>query len=134
MEHRILGRFHTRARAPHRWQWLLVLSLVASGLAQLSQTDRAIAATVFTPPDIYNGVAMPGDCTVDVSKTMQAWLQSLPAQSTVELGNRCYQIDSGIRLSFPQGLLIDGGMFIDPTSVRPLRDEEIGPPEDKPPT
>jgi len=99
------------------WRGFFALCIVMAGLAQLAQIDPATASTVFTPPDSYNGVAMPGDCSIDVGAPMQAWLQSLPPQSTADLGNRCYQVDYGIRLMFPQGLVIDGGIFNDPTTT-----------------
>jgi len=95
----------------------VAVCLLMAGLAQFVRIDRASASTDFTPPDSYNGVAMPGDCSVDVGAPMQAWLQSLPADSTADLGNRCYQVDYGIRLMFPQGLVIDGGFFTDPTTT-----------------
>ncbi len=106
-----------KVRLSARWRGLLVLCLVTAGLAQLVRIVPAAASTDFTPPDSYNGVAMPGDCSVDVGPPMQAWLASLPADSIADLGNRCYQVDYGIKLMFPQSLVIDGGIFTDPTTT-----------------
>jgi hypothetical protein len=80
----------------------------------------ASANDALMPPTSYLNMAMAPDCSSDASKPMQAWLGQLPPGSTVDLGGGCYQIDRGIRLSFPQGLTIENGTLQDLNATRPV--------------
>ena len=68
----------------------------------------APAGSIEAPPYIVS------DCSVDVSVALQTWLQSLPAGTIwySPVGS-CYLINKGIDLSFPKGITIDGGIFVE---------------------
>jgi hypothetical protein len=58
------------------------------------------------------------NCSVDVSKPLQGWLESLPAdQSVVVAPGACYLVNEGIKLKFPQDLTIYGGRYLDDTNT-----------------
>jgi hypothetical protein len=56
------------------------------------------------------------DCSVDVSKPLRQWLQSLPAGAVVNSPpSACYLINEGINVYNPDGLTINGGTFVEKT-------------------
>jgi len=94
----------------------VVLAAVAGAIVVVGpvvSNAHAWADATVSPPTTYDGTTMATDCSSDVTKPLQAWLAQLPANSTVDLGGACYQVDSGITLDFPKGLTIEDGSFKD---------------------
>jgi hypothetical protein len=59
-----------------------------------------------TPPS-----TIASDCSVDVSKTLGAWLRNLPPNSMVDTQGDCYRVDEGLYLDNPAPVTINGGTF-----------------------
>jgi hypothetical protein len=78
-----------------------------------SDVDFGAGTVGSAPPDSIEAPSyIVNNCSVDVSKALQTWLQGLPPGTIWYSPVRsCYLINSGIRLSFPHGITIDGGVF-----------------------
>ncbi|HEY7947760.1 MAG TPA: right-handed parallel beta-helix repeat-containing protein [Acidimicrobiales bacterium] len=99
-----VGRTHPR-RAAHRQAAAVALAALVESLPGSEATLPA-------------GIA--SDCSTDVSRPLDAWLNSLPAGSTwTPAPGACFQVDSGLELRFPSDLTINGGTFRDDTTKAP---------------
>jgi len=98
------GRTHPRRAANRQAASVALASMVDA----LPGTEAALPA----------GIA--ADCSSDVSRLLDAWLNSLPPGSMwTPAPGACFQVDSGLELRFPTDLTIDGGTFEDPTTTAP---------------
>jgi hypothetical protein len=83
--------------------------------AALASLVEALPGTEAVLP---TGIA--SDCSTDVSRPLDAWLNSLPAGSTWTIPpGDCFQVDSGLELRFLSDLTINGGTFEDETAKAP---------------
>jgi Bacterial Ig-like domain (group 3) len=115
---------------------VVILALIAGAFTLVGPLARvahasAQAGSVVSPPKSFDNLVMATDCSSDASKPLQAWLQQLPSDSTVDLGGACYQIDRGMTLSFPVGLTVEDGTFKD-LNVVPAKNKGHGTPRGNP--
>ncbi len=90
---------------------ILLLGVTAIGIPASSAVQPGVVA----PP-----ASIPDNCSSDVSQPMQAWLQNLPADTTVVAPpGACYLINEGIRPVGSVGLTISGGTWEDATTPQP---------------
>jgi hypothetical protein len=90
---------------------ILLLGVTAIGIPAASAVQPGVVA----PP-----ASIPDNCSSDVSQPMQAWLQNLPADTTVVAPpGACYLINEGIRPVGSFGLTISGGTWEDATTPQP---------------
>ena len=98
-------------------RWIARACVVATvvGSALWALPAGAAAPAVVSPPD-----SIPSGCAQDVSQQMQHWLNSLPADTTVEVpAGDCYLVDEGLRITGAQNLTISGGTWRDAASPAP---------------
>jgi hypothetical protein len=98
---------------------------ITTTAATISGGDASVPApsgpTDSPPPSLAT------NCSVDVSKPLQSWLASLPAdQSVIVPPGTCYLVDEGIKLKFPQDLTIYGGSYMDETNTPGLGRSGLG--------
>jgi hypothetical protein len=97
---------------------LAVLALAVVVAGPLVPGARAWADSAVSPPSVVDDMAITSDCSSDATKPMQAWLEQLPPDTTVDLGGGCYQVDHGLILRFVQGLTVQDGTFQDLNRTR----------------
>jgi hypothetical protein len=88
-----------------------------------ADTVAAAAAAALSPPTAVTvpaGIA--DDCSVDVSRPLAGWLNSLPAGSRwAPAPSACFLINHGEQIQFPADLTIDGGTFEDLNTTSPTQ-------------
>jgi hypothetical protein len=98
-----------------RKAWALGVVLGAVGLPGATSAQPTSGASVSPPSSIA------ADCSVDVSSSLGVWLRAQPAGTAVDMAGDCYQVDEGLRLTFPTDLTIDGGTFENMATSPPPR-------------
>jgi hypothetical protein len=82
----------------------VVIVEVVIALAGLAFAERSYGATTYQVPD-----SIAGDCSVDVSQPLQAWIASVPDDSIVSFnGGACYRIEGTLELDGRSGLDFEG--------------------------
>lgn len=99
-------RLENRATLARVRAWVVISGclLIAMSLAQVAAAAPPQRSTVYKVPS-----KIKDNCSVTVDAQIQAWLATVPDNSTVQFGpGRCYGQDGTITLSGRTGLVIDG--------------------------